>query len=177
MSIPEFGVALGIYTVEFIGFDNFLRLHHHIHHSPSCYCTDLTASQIRYDASHSKETSLSLALRYIQTLLAHILTGRKKSSGVVSTTEACYLWSMATEDITNDIPPPHKDPHLPPPLLSHRRPTATLTNLSEQLTYFEQQCFARFDSIEATLQQICQHFHISPPPPPRDTDASDDEDL
>ncbi|KAK5811792.1 hypothetical protein PVK06_027165 [Gossypium arboreum] len=222
MSVTEFGAALGIYTDKFIGADNFLHLHRHIHYSTSCCWTDLTASQICYDPSWSKGTSLSLALRYIHTLLAHTLTGRREKTGVVSTTDVYYLWSMATghvfdlayfialaffhqtdrhrrgpiclgpyvthlarhfdrfdtpnmssaltlvgqmspqgissmiymrmierrcgfdppqyklvhsddqdelEDITDDVPPTHEDPHPPPP--SHRPPAATLTNLSE----------------------------------------------
>ncbi|KAK5836825.1 hypothetical protein PVK06_012627 [Gossypium arboreum] len=91
MSAPEFGAALGIYTDEFIGANNFLHLHRHIHHSPSCCWTDLTANQIRYDASCLKETSLSPALRYIYVLLAHTLTSMRESTGV----EGSHLsWSL-----------------------------------------------------------------------------------
>ncbi|PPR97962.1 hypothetical protein GOBAR_AA22707 [Gossypium barbadense] len=44
----------------------------------------LISQLVRSVMTHdSKETSLSLALRYIHTLLAHMLTGRKKSSGVI----------------------------------------------------------------------------------------------
>ncbi|PPS20318.1 hypothetical protein GOBAR_AA00252 [Gossypium barbadense] len=194
MSIPEFGIAWGIYTDEFIGADNFLRLHRHIHHSPSYCWTDLTASQICYDVICSKATSLSLALRYIHALLAHMLTGRRESTGVINTIDAYYLWSMVTGHIfdlayfialafrhqtdchrrgpiclgpygissmihmrvikrhrgfdppqyklihsdVDDVPPPHEDPHPPPPPSSHRPPTATLINISERLTHFEQ---------------------------------------
>ncbi|PPR99097.1 hypothetical protein GOBAR_AA21571 [Gossypium barbadense] len=99
MSVFEFGAALGIYTDEFMGTDNFLHLHRHIHYSPSCCWTDLTASQIPYDASRSKVTSLSPALRYIYALLAHTLIGRRESTGVVSTTPVFYLWSMETDHI------------------------------------------------------------------------------
>ncbi|PPS10580.1 hypothetical protein GOBAR_AA10065 [Gossypium barbadense] len=45
---------------------------------------------------------------------------------------------------------------------------ASYANISERLTRFEQQCFQRFDHIDATLHQICQHIHISSPPPPRE---------
>ncbi|KAK5775597.1 hypothetical protein PVK06_043503 [Gossypium arboreum] len=99
LSVPEFGAALGIYTDKFIGVDNFLHLYRHIHHSPSCCWTDLTASQIHYDATRSKATSLSPALWYIHALLAHTLTGSRESTGVVSTTDAYYIWSMATGHI------------------------------------------------------------------------------
>ncbi|PPR85348.1 hypothetical protein GOBAR_AA35343 [Gossypium barbadense] len=99
MSVPEFGAALDIYTDEFIGADNFLQLHRHIHYSPLCCWTNLTTSQIRYDASHLKATSLSPTLRYIHVLLAHTLTGNRERTGVVSTTDTYCLWSMATGHI------------------------------------------------------------------------------
>ncbi|KAK5846283.1 hypothetical protein PVK06_002566 [Gossypium arboreum] len=35
MSIPKFGAAIGLYMEEFMSVEDFLRLHRHIHHSPS----------------------------------------------------------------------------------------------------------------------------------------------
>ncbi|KAK5845597.1 hypothetical protein PVK06_001791 [Gossypium arboreum] len=77
MSIPEFGAALGLYTEEFMSVEDFLQLHRHIHHSPLHYWTDLTGDLTNCDASHSKATHLSSALRYLQALLAHTLTGQR----------------------------------------------------------------------------------------------------
>ncbi|PPS20043.1 hypothetical protein GOBAR_AA00535 [Gossypium barbadense] len=48
-------------------------------------------------------------------------------------------------------------------------------NLSERFTRFEQQCFERFDSIDATLRKIYHQLHISSPVPP--AHDSDDEDF
>ncbi|KAK5845955.1 hypothetical protein PVK06_002208 [Gossypium arboreum] len=82
----------------------------------------------------------------------------------------------APEDITDDVPPHHEDPpsQLPTPSrLVHA--TASYADISERLTRFEQQCFQCFDHIDATLHQICQHFHISSPPPYRE--PSNDEDV
>ncbi|PPS17699.1 hypothetical protein GOBAR_AA02871 [Gossypium barbadense] len=79
--------------------ENFLQLHHHIHYLPSCCWTDLTASTVPYDVSRSKATSLPPALRYIHAILAHTLTVRRESTGAVSTTDACMLWSMATAHV------------------------------------------------------------------------------
>ncbi|PPS16974.1 hypothetical protein GOBAR_AA03599 [Gossypium barbadense] len=60
------------------------------------------------------------------------------------------------EDITDDVPPRHEDLSAQPPPI--HRPI-----------------HARFDHIDATLHQICQHFHISSPPPP--CELSDDDDV
>ncbi|KAK5833401.1 hypothetical protein PVK06_017226 [Gossypium arboreum] len=82
----------------------------------------------------------------------------------------------AYEDISDDVPPQQEDPLTQPPPPS--RPVhvvASYADISERLTRFEQQCFHRFDNIDATLQQICQHLHISSPVPPRE--PSNDEDV
>ncbi|PPS18664.1 hypothetical protein GOBAR_AA01909 [Gossypium barbadense] len=71
MSVLEFGAAMRLYTEEFMSTEDFLRLHRHIHHSPSCYWIDLTSSQTPYDPSRLKVTSLSPTLRYIDALLAY----------------------------------------------------------------------------------------------------------
>ncbi|KAK5834398.1 hypothetical protein PVK06_018276 [Gossypium arboreum] len=141
MSVLEFGASFGLYTEEFMTFENFVQLHRHIHYSPSCCWSDLTASTVPYDASRSKATSLPPTLHYIHAILAHTLTERRESTGVVNTTDAYFLWSMATghdepDDITDDVPPPHEDPPpLPPPC--HQPLAATLTDLSERFTRFE----------------------------------------
>ncbi|PPR85196.1 hypothetical protein GOBAR_AA35495 [Gossypium barbadense] len=56
------------------------------------------------------------------------------------------------EDFPNDVPLDHEDPPSPPS--SSHRPThsaASFAKLSKRFTGFEQQCFQRFDSIDATL--------------------------
>ncbi|KAH1106234.1 hypothetical protein J1N35_010002 [Gossypium stocksii] len=73
------------------------------------------------------------------------------------------------EDIPDNVPPPEDDaPTDPPPPRRSVHAAASHANISERLSRFEQQCFQRFDHIDATLQQICQHLHITSPPPPRD---------
>ncbi|PPS16318.1 hypothetical protein GOBAR_AA04259 [Gossypium barbadense] len=75
------------------------------------------------------------------------------------------------------LPPSlHEDPPTQPPPLS--RPfyaAASYADISKRLTRFEQQCFQRLDNIDATLQQICQHLHISSPVPPREPSSDEDE--
>ncbi|MBA0760325.1 hypothetical protein Gotri_023076 [Gossypium trilobum] len=81
------------------------------------------------------------------------------------------------EDFFDDVPFHHEDPPHHPPL-SHPTivPAVTLADLYERFTRFEQYYFEQFDSIDATLQQICQHLHISSTvPAPHDPDASHDD--
>ncbi|PPS11042.1 hypothetical protein GOBAR_AA09601 [Gossypium barbadense] len=82
----------------------------------------------------------------------------------------------AYEDIHDDVPPQHEDPPTqqpPPSRLVHA--AASYADISKYLTRLKQQCFQRFDNIDVTLQQICQHLHISSPIPPRE--PSSDEDV
>ncbi|PPS10392.1 hypothetical protein GOBAR_AA10253 [Gossypium barbadense] len=82
----------------------------------------------------------------------------------------------AYEDIPDDIPPQHEDPPTqPPPPSRPVHAAASYADISERLTRFKQQCFQRFDNIDATLQQICQHLHISSLVPP--CEPSSDEDI
>ncbi|PPR98846.1 hypothetical protein GOBAR_AA21822 [Gossypium barbadense] len=91
----------------------------------------------------------------------------------------CFTQSNEEEaykDIPDDVPLQHEDPPTQP--LPPSRPVhaaASYADISERLTRFEQQCFQQFDNIDATLQQICQHLHISLPVPPRE--SSSDEDV
>ncbi|PPS16315.1 hypothetical protein GOBAR_AA04256 [Gossypium barbadense] len=81
------------------------------------------------------------------------------------------------DDIPDDVPPQHEDPPTQPPPPSHPvHATASYADISECLTRFEQQCFQHFDNIDATLQQIFQHLHISSPVPPSEP-SSDEDDL
>ncbi|KAK5811641.1 hypothetical protein PVK06_026994 [Gossypium arboreum] len=91
MSVPKFDAAMRLYNEEFMSVENFLHLHRHIHYTPSHCWTELTASQKLYDASRSKATSLSPILRYLYALLAHTLTSRRESTGVVSTHDPYFL--------------------------------------------------------------------------------------
>ncbi|PPS15770.1 hypothetical protein GOBAR_AA04810 [Gossypium barbadense] len=82
----------------------------------------------------------------------------------------------ALEDIIDDVPPCHEDPPpQPPPPSRPVNAAASYNDISSRLTQFKQQCFQHFDNIDATLQQICHHFHISSPPPP--CEPSRDEDV
>ncbi|PPR80442.1 hypothetical protein GOBAR_AA40273 [Gossypium barbadense] len=59
--------------------------------------------------------------------------------------------------------------------LSHHHPLMWQLHMLTSLSRFDHQFFQRFDNIDATLQQICQHLHISSPVPPRE--PSSDEDV
>ncbi|PPS05903.1 hypothetical protein GOBAR_AA14749 [Gossypium barbadense] len=65
-------------------------------------------------------------------------------------------------------------PTQPPPSSRLVHAVASYADISECLTRFEQQCFQRFDHIDATLYQICHHLHISSPPLPRKLSSDED---
>ncbi|PPS16867.1 hypothetical protein GOBAR_AA03704 [Gossypium barbadense] len=94
LSVPEFDIALGLYTEEFIDENDLDTLHRHIHYSPSKCLYALVPSSTTYDPSHSKTSTLSPSLRYLHAILAHTLTGRRESTGVVNNHDAYFLWSM-----------------------------------------------------------------------------------
>ncbi|KAK5846152.1 hypothetical protein PVK06_002423 [Gossypium arboreum] len=94
LSIPEFGVALGLYIEKFMDDDDFVSLQRHIHYSLSNCWKALVPTSTMYDPSRSKASALVPSLRYLHTLLAHTLTGRRESTGVINTCDAYFLRSM-----------------------------------------------------------------------------------
>ncbi|KAK5812105.1 hypothetical protein PVK06_027514 [Gossypium arboreum] len=74
--VPEFGVALGLYTEEFIDDDDFDRFHCHNHYSSSNCWKALVPASATYDPSCSKALALAPSLRYLHAILARTLTGR-----------------------------------------------------------------------------------------------------
>ncbi|PPR84629.1 hypothetical protein GOBAR_AA36083 [Gossypium barbadense] len=70
LSMPEFGVALGLYTKEFMDDDNFNSLHRYIHYSPSNCWKALVPASATYDPSRSKASALAPSLRYLHAILA-----------------------------------------------------------------------------------------------------------
>ncbi|PPS03570.1 hypothetical protein GOBAR_AA17092 [Gossypium barbadense] len=52
-----------------------------------------------YDPSRSKVSALPPSLRYLHTILAHTLVGRRESTDVVTTHDTYFLWSMANGHI------------------------------------------------------------------------------
>ncbi|KAH1039307.1 hypothetical protein J1N35_041050 [Gossypium stocksii] len=74
LSVPEFGVALGLYTKEFMEEEDLSELHRHIHYSLSKCWLALVPTSATYDPSRSKATALSPSLSYLHAILAHTLT-------------------------------------------------------------------------------------------------------
>ncbi|PPS05669.1 hypothetical protein GOBAR_AA14975 [Gossypium barbadense] len=198
LSVLEFGAALGLYTEEFNEENELHALNRHIHFSPSKCWHILAPSTASYNPSRSKASVLQPSLRYLHAILAHTITGRRESTGVVNTHNIYFLWYMsqghvidlayfialyrlaqsteeeAYEDIPDEVPPQHEDPPTqPPPPSRPVHAVASYADISERLTRFEQQFFQRFDNIDATLQQICQHLHISSPVPPREPSSDE----
>ncbi|KAK5836078.1 hypothetical protein PVK06_011827 [Gossypium arboreum] len=225
LSVPEFGIALGLYTEDFMDENDLDTLRHHIHYFPSKCWYALVPGSTTYDLSHPKASALSPSLRtlrehwcrqhsrrlllwsmanghvldlayfialairhqteqhrrgvisigpYLTRLAWHfelLNTSAQSSSQTLigQISPQCISSMLNPEDITDDVPPRHKDPpSQPPPPSRPVHAAASYADIPERLIRFEQQCFQRFDNIDATLQQICQHFHISSPPPPRE---------
>ncbi|PPR91930.1 hypothetical protein GOBAR_AA28755 [Gossypium barbadense] len=101
MSVPEFRVALGLYTDEFMEEDDMNVLPRNIHISPSLYWKTLAPLSPNYNPSRSKASALTHSLPYLHAILAHTLTGRRESTDVVNTHVAYYLWCMANAYVTD----------------------------------------------------------------------------
>ncbi|PPR97413.1 hypothetical protein GOBAR_AA23258 [Gossypium barbadense] len=101
MSVPEFGVTLGLYTDEFMEEEDMNALPRNIHILPSLCWKALAPLSSTYNPSRSKASALAPSLRYLHAILAHTLTGRRESTDVVNTHDAYYLWCMANAHVTD----------------------------------------------------------------------------
>ncbi|PPR95908.1 hypothetical protein GOBAR_AA24760 [Gossypium barbadense] len=136
LSVPEFEIALGLHTEEFIDDNEFDTLHRHIHYSPSKCWKDLVPASATYNPSHSKVSALPPSLRYLHAILAYTLTGRRESISVYRLAQSTEEKDL--EDITDDVPPLHEDPPTQPPPPSHPvHAAASYVDISECLTRFE----------------------------------------
>ncbi|PPS20176.1 hypothetical protein GOBAR_AA00378 [Gossypium barbadense] len=100
LSVPEFGAALGLYTEEFKEENDLDTLSRHIHFSP-LKCWHALAGAASYNPSRSKASILPPSLRYLHAILAHMIIRRRKSTGIVNTHDAYFLWCMSHEHIIN----------------------------------------------------------------------------
>ncbi|PPR98043.1 hypothetical protein GOBAR_AA22620 [Gossypium barbadense] len=101
MSVPKFGVTLGIYTNEFMEEEDMNALPRNIHISPSLCWKALVTLSSTYDPCCSKASALAPSLHYLHAILAHTLTGRRESTGVVNTHDAYYLWCIVNGHMTD----------------------------------------------------------------------------
>ena len=101
MSVLEFGVALGLYTDEFMEEENMNALPRNNHISLSLFWKALAPHSSTYDPSRSKASTLAPSLRYLHAILANTLTGMRESIGVANTHDAYYLWCMANAHVTD----------------------------------------------------------------------------
>ncbi|KAK5842251.1 hypothetical protein PVK06_004587 [Gossypium arboreum] len=76
LSVPKFGMALGLYTEEFKEQNDLHALNRHIHRSPLQYWDALVSGGATYNPSCSKASDLPPSLRYLHAILAHTITGR-----------------------------------------------------------------------------------------------------
>lgn len=101
MSVQEFGVALGLYTYKFMEEEDMNALPRNIHISPSLCWKALAPLSSTYDPSCSKASALAPSLRYLHAILAHTLSRRRESTGIVNTHDAYYLWCMVNAHVTD----------------------------------------------------------------------------
>ncbi|PPR86622.1 hypothetical protein GOBAR_AA34069 [Gossypium barbadense] len=101
LSIPEFGATLGLYTKEFKEENELHYLIRHIHFSPSKCWHTLAPSTASYNPSRSKASVLPPCLRYLHAILAHTITGRRESTGIVNTHDVYFLWCMSQGHVIN----------------------------------------------------------------------------
>ncbi|KAK5811842.1 hypothetical protein PVK06_027215 [Gossypium arboreum] len=99
MSVPKFGVALGLYTCEFMEEEDMNALPRNIHISLSSCWKALAPLSSTYDPSRSKATVLAPSLCYLHAIST--LTRRRESTGVFNTHDAYYLWCMANAGVTD----------------------------------------------------------------------------
>ncbi|PPR99096.1 hypothetical protein GOBAR_AA21570 [Gossypium barbadense] len=128
----------------------------------------------------AQESSLTLigqmSLQGILSMLSMRMMKRRRGTYPPQYRLAQSTEEEAYEDIPDDVPPQNEDQSTqPPPPSCPVHAAVSYDNISERLTRFEQQCFQRFDNIDTTLQQICQHLHIPSPVPPRE--LSSDKDV
>ncbi|PPR99656.1 hypothetical protein GOBAR_AA21010 [Gossypium barbadense] len=151
-----------------------------------------------YVPSRSKSSALDPSLRYLHAILVHTLTGWRESIGVINTHDAYYSWSMENGHIFDltyfiALPTCHQTerhrrgvisigPYGIPSMLYIRmierrcgtEPLKYCLIQSAEQEDLENIPDDRLDHIDATLHQICQHLHISSPPPPREPSGDDD---
>ncbi|PPS15157.1 hypothetical protein GOBAR_AA05419 [Gossypium barbadense] len=113
-----------------------------------------------YNPSRSKASALLQSLRYLHAILAHTITGRRESTGVVNTHDTYFLWCMSHGHVIDltyfiafaiqhqterhqkgviSIGPYHEDPPTQPPPPSRPVHAATsYADIFERLTQFKQ---------------------------------------
>ncbi|PPS15514.1 hypothetical protein GOBAR_AA05062 [Gossypium barbadense] len=72
-----------------------------IHISSSLCWKALAPLSSTYDPNRSKASAYAPSVRYLHAILAHTLTGRRESTGIVNTHDAYYLWCMANAHVTD----------------------------------------------------------------------------
>ncbi|PPR97091.1 hypothetical protein GOBAR_AA23574 [Gossypium barbadense] len=128
LSVPEFEIALGL---------------------------DLVPASATYDPSHSKALALPPSLRYLHAILAHTLTGRRESTGVVTTHDAYFLWSMVKGTLSTSLT------LLPSPFATRRSSIGEGAAQSSPLALISQMSPQGISSM-LTIKSSKAHYRIGP---------------
>ncbi|PPR91401.1 hypothetical protein GOBAR_AA29282 [Gossypium barbadense] len=94
-SRSQWNYAQRLYTEEFREGNELHALSRHIHVSPSKCWNTLALNAASYNPSHSKASVLPPSLRYLHAILAHTITRRRESIGIVNTHDVYFLWCMS----------------------------------------------------------------------------------
>ncbi|PPR94675.1 hypothetical protein GOBAR_AA25997 [Gossypium barbadense] len=108
LSVLEFDTTLGLYMEEFKEENDLHALNRHIHRSPSRCWDALVLGEVTYNPSRSKASALPPSLRYLHAILAHMITGRRESTGIVNTHDAyfvglCHTGTSSTLPISSPL--------------------------------------------------------------------------
>ncbi|PPR89937.1 hypothetical protein GOBAR_AA30747 [Gossypium barbadense] len=98
-----FHLQTGLYTEELKEENDLDALTRHIHFTPSkCWYT-LALGAASYNTSRSKASVLPPSLRYLHAILAHTITGRQESTGVINNHDAYFLWLARHFGLLNTV--------------------------------------------------------------------------
>ncbi|PPS13448.1 hypothetical protein GOBAR_AA07131 [Gossypium barbadense] len=143
LSIPEFGVVVGLYTEELKEENELHALTRHIHFSPSKCWHTLAPSATSYNHSLSKASVLPPSLSQmspqgILSILSMRMIERRRGTYPPQYHLAQSTEEEAYKDILDDVPLQHEDPPTQPPAPSRPVHVATsYADISEILTRFE----------------------------------------
>ncbi|PPS16345.1 hypothetical protein GOBAR_AA04239 [Gossypium barbadense] len=142
LSVPEFVIALGLYTEEFMDDNELDTLHRHIYYSPSKCWKDLVPASTTYDPSRFKASALPPFLRYLHgtsSMLSMRMIEKRRGTYPPQYRLVQSTKEEDPEDITDDVPLHPKDPpSQPPPIHRPVHAAASYSDISEHLTRFKQ---------------------------------------
>ncbi|PPS18219.1 hypothetical protein GOBAR_AA02352 [Gossypium barbadense] len=138
-----------------------------------------------YNPSRSKASVLPPSLRYLYAILAHTITGRQESTGVVKTHDVYFLWCMSQGHAGATLRAlQHRGPRIIPSFIGQMSPQGILSMLSMRMierrrgTYPPQYRLAQsteeeaYEDIPDDVPPQHEDPPTQPPPPSRPVHAA-----